>query len=89
MTKQADREQVIVTIAHPFGDIDVLLDTWKEKGPGPRRFVRPVAAKTIDGRPLSLRVIPLKYRNNWLSRTLIRLGVLKNPWKIHRNPAPR
>jgi len=80
MTKQADHEQIIVTIAHPSGDIDAPLDTWKEEGPGPRRFVRPVASKTVDGRPLPLRAIPLQYRNTWLSRTLIRLGILENPW---------
>ena len=80
-TNHADHGQVIVTIAHPSGDIDVPLDTWKEKGPGTRRFVRPVAAKIVDGRPLPLRVIPLMYRNNWLSRMLIRLGILKNPWE--------
>ncbi|HMA37436.1 MAG TPA: hypothetical protein VKY74_23485 [Chloroflexia bacterium] len=77
-----DIEAVILIIAHPFGDLEVSLKTWMETGPGPRQLIRPVAAKSMHtGKMVPLSVIPLRYRNNSISRALITLGILPNPWK--------
>ena len=36
---------VLVLVAHPFGDLWVPLEEWMRIGPGPRPLVRPTAAK--------------------------------------------
>jgi len=72
----------MVVLEHPHGKIEVSLEEWISIGPGARPLVRPVEAKRKgSGEPLPLSVIPLRCRNNGLSRTLIALGVLKDPWK--------
>jgi hypothetical protein len=72
---------ILVSIAHPHGELELPLAEWMRVGPGPRELVRPIAARSAaTGQPLPLSVVPLAYRNDRLSRTLIRLGLLKNPW---------
>lgn len=74
-------DDVIVTVAHPYQDIDVPLRVWMRIGPGPRYLVHPTAAKHRGtGAPLPLTVIPLRYRNDLESRRLIQEGKLENPW---------
>jgi hypothetical protein len=70
-----------VLVAHPHGDLWVPLAEWMRIGPGPRILLRPVAAKlATTGELLPLTVIPLQYWNNYMSRALIRVGVITNPW---------
>lgn len=74
-------DDVIVVIAHPAGDVEASLRQWIELGPGPRELLRPVVAihrGTRERLPIS--VVPWRYRNTWLSRMLIKIGVLRNPW---------
>jgi hypothetical protein len=79
--KPIDLDDVLVVIAHPFGDVEVPLTDWIVTGPGPRRLVRPVRARSRStGQRLPLSVIPLRYRNNGQSRRAIADGVLKDPW---------
>ena len=80
MLTPADYENVIVTVAHPFGNVDATLRQWIETGPGPRPFATIVAARWRDGDPITLEAIPLQYRNNPESRRLQRLGLLPAPW---------
>jgi len=76
-----DPKTILVVIRHPHGDIETTLDTWISTGPGSRELVAPIAARDAQtGRPLNLSVVPLRYRNNRLSRGLIRLGLLRCPW---------
>ncbi|GAB4054472.1 hypothetical protein [Catellatospora paridis] len=71
---------VVVTIGHPFGDLDVPLLEWISRGPGPRPLVRPIRARRADtGKPLPLTVVPLRYRNDAESRALIAAGLLEPP----------
>lgn len=78
----ANAQDIIVTLAHPHGDVDTTLTQWMEIGPGPRPFVRPVAAReATTGASLPLTVVPLRYRNTALSRALIKMRVLKDPWR--------
>jgi hypothetical protein len=77
---EIDPEEIIVTVAHPHGDVEVSLGEWIRTGPGERPLVRPVAARTKSGRRLSMSHIPLKYRNTRASRALIRAGFLEDPW---------
>ena len=73
---------IVVVIAHPYGDIEVSLAEWIAAGPGPRLFVRPIAAKDqVTGQALPLEVIPLQYRNDEESIRLIVEGQLVDPWK--------
>jgi hypothetical protein len=74
-------ETLSVVIEHNWGTSAVSLKFWMENGPGERRFLSPSAVKDKAGKNLPLSVIPLRYRNNLLSRLLIRLGLLQNPWK--------
>jgi hypothetical protein len=76
-----DLDDVIVVIAHPFGDVEVPLADWIATGPGPRRFVRPVLAYSQStGRRLPMSVVPLRYRNDGRSRRAIADGLIENPW---------
>ncbi len=78
-------DQVILTLRHPHGDIEITLKEWMATGPGARPLLEPVAARnSVDGSALSLGVIPLAYRNNLVSRTLIRLRLIPNPWVPER-----
>jgi hypothetical protein len=77
-----DLDQLSVVLAHSFGDVNVPLEEWMQVGPGPRRFIHPI--KVISektGKELPLSVIPLRYRNTVLSRFLIRIGLLDDPWQ--------
>ncbi len=75
-------DEISVVVSHPHGDVEVPLKEWIRTGLGPRSFVSPSGAKHIGtGKELPLSIIPLKYRNNFLSRFLISLGILKNPWR--------
>jgi hypothetical protein len=76
----AEYDDIIVTVAHPYGDIETTLRYWIETGPGPRPFVTITAARRASGEPLPLEAIPLEYRNNVESRRLQRLGLLPTPW---------
>lgn len=84
----SDPDDVLVTIGHPMGDIEVSLAVWIATGPGPRPFVRPIRARSRStGQPLPLSVIPLRYRNDEQSRQAINNGRLANPWP-DSNPSP-
>jgi hypothetical protein len=80
-----DHGDILLTIAHPHGDVEVTLARWIEIGPGPRPLVQPIkACRVSTGEPLPLRVIPFRYRNSGWSRFLMRLGLLADPWKPTR-----
>jgi hypothetical protein len=76
-----DQSQISVIIGHPFGDIEVTLEEWIIRGPGPRLFLRPVSVKNKStGEPLPLEVIPIQYRNDRQSIEMIVSGQLSDPW---------
>jgi len=76
-----DLEDVLVTIGHPFGDVDKPLTQWMARGPGPRHGIRPQSARSQStGEELPLTVIPLAYRNDRQSRALIAAGRIAPPW---------
>jgi hypothetical protein len=80
--RDSDQSDIIVILEHPYGRVEVSLEEWISTGPGERPLIQPIAAKSKEsGRPLPLSVIPLQFRNNRLSRALIALGVLRDPWK--------
>jgi len=77
----SDPQDLLLTVQHPFGDLEVSLAEWIARGPGPRPLVRPVAVRSRStGESLPLTVIPLRYRNDEESRRLIAEGVLESPW---------
>ena len=80
MVTPAEYDDIVVTVAHPQGDMETTLRCWIETGPGPRPFVTITAARRANGEPLPLEAIPLQYRNNLESRRLQRLGLLPAPW---------
>ena len=45
MTKGIDPEDVLVTIAHPHGDLEVPLTEWIRRGPGPRPLLQLTSAR--------------------------------------------
>ncbi len=78
-------EDILLTVPHNWSwdaKAGTTLREWMESGPGPRPGIQPVAARhAVTGQRLSLWVaVPLRYRNTGLSRLLIRLGLLRNPW---------
>ena len=73
-------DEIVVIVAHPVGDIETSLETWMRNGPGGRKLVSIIRVTCKDdGRTLPMSTIPLRYRNNFLSRWLIKIGVLQNP----------
>ena len=36
----SEYSDVIVTVAHPWGDVETTLEQWIRRGPGPRPFVK-------------------------------------------------
>ena len=88
MLTPADYDDVIVTVAHPWADIETTLARWIETGPGPRPFVAVTAARRRNGDPIPLEAIPLQYRNSPKSRRLQRLGLLPAPWGPPPNEEP-
>ena len=81
MIDRAEYDDVLVTVAHPFGDVTPTLTEWIRVGPGPRPFVRIVAAvRRSTGEPVDLSEIPLEFHNSRESRRLQRLGQLPAPW---------
>jgi hypothetical protein len=82
----SEHDDVIVTVAHPFGDIETTLAEWIRRGPGLRPLLQIVAAKREStGEPIAMDQIPLEYHNSRESRRLQRLGVRPTPW----GPPPR
>lgn len=74
--------EVVVTLSHPHGEIETTLDEWMKTGPGPRPLICPVkAGQALTGEPMSLGVVPFRYRNNTWTRLLIRLHMMNDPWK--------
>jgi len=72
---------VLVTVAHPWGNVEVPLETWIQTGPGPRPYVGIVAARrSSTGREVPLTEIPVEYHNSPETRSLQRQGLLPCPW---------
>ena len=74
-------EDIVVQINHPNGDIRQQLQDWIETGPGPIRKLRPIRAYDRNGQEIGMQRIPFRYRNSFLSRCMIRIGLIKNPWR--------
>lgn len=75
-------EDLIVVLDHPYGELELSLEEWVMHGPGERDLLRPTAVKDKrTGALLPVSVIPLRYQNTKLSRTLIAIGMLSDPWK--------
>lgn len=79
---KCDKNNLVVMISHPFGEIEIPLQEWMEQGPKKRKLLRPTKLKNKKtNKYLPLNQIPLKYRNTSISRFFIKIGVLENPWK--------
>ena len=79
--EEYDTEDVLVTIDHPWGAIEVALTEWIKRGPGPRKLLELSAARSRrTGEPLPLEVVPFRYRNDAASRRAIAAGEIENPW---------
>jgi len=74
---------VLVTVAHPWANIETTLEYWIEHGPGVRPLVQITAARRISsGEELPLAEIPLEYHNSQRARELQRRGLLPAPWGV-------
>lgn len=72
---------IVVTVAHPWGDVEVPLETWIRTGPGPRPYVSIIAARRLStGAAIPLMEIPQEYHNSPEARSLQRQGLLPCPW---------
>jgi hypothetical protein len=80
MVSEDEYDDIIVTAAHPWGDVDVVLSQWVARPPA-RPLVSIVAARRYStGDPVDIAEIPLEYHNTRRSRRLQRLGQLPTPW---------
>jgi hypothetical protein len=85
MGKQDRLEDIVVTISHPHGEVEIALEEWIRTGPGERDGLQPIGARNRSGERIPLSRIPLACRNNTLSKALIKLGIVKNPWRKSGN----
>jgi hypothetical protein len=77
----SEYDDIIVTVAHPWGNGYPTLTEWIAKGPGPRRLVEIIAAKRKStDEPVPMSEIPLEYHNSSESRRRQRLGEIPAPW---------
>jgi hypothetical protein len=81
MLTRDEYPDVLVTVAHPSGDVDVPLPDWIREGPGPRPYVGIIRARrSSSGDEIPLKDIPLEYHNSAESRRLQRVGELDCVW---------
>lgn len=81
MITPEEHSDILVIVAHPFGNIEAPLETWIENGPGPRPYVGIIAARRKStGESLPMDEIPLEYHNSAESRARQRQGLLPWPW---------
>ncbi len=75
---------IVLVVRSGSEDTETAIEDWLRLGPGECESARPVAARlTPSGHALPLHcIVPLRYRNTTLSRLLIALRVLPNPWKL-------
>ena len=82
---ERDYSDLVISISHPHGEIEMPLDSWIEEGPGLRPLLKPYKVRRKStGEALPLSAIPIRYRNTVWSRLLISLGVIRNPWSSPR-----
>lgn len=75
-------DELSVTICHPFEDMLLPLSEWIARGPGSRPFLHPgQLIVEATGEKISVRRLPLRYRNTTFSRLLIVLRLLDDPWR--------
>jgi hypothetical protein len=58
MLDPEEYDDVLVVVAHPWGDLEVPLTEWLRIGPGPRPLVRITRAWRRNGEPVDLSEIP-------------------------------
>ncbi len=81
MLSPEEYPDIVVTVAHPWGDVEVPLETWIRTGPGPRPYVGMIAAKRVStGADVPLTEVPKEYHNSPEARSLQRQGLLPCPW---------
>jgi hypothetical protein len=73
-------DDILVLICHPHVETWIPLREWMRRGSGPRKTIRPIAAKNAQtDEPLPLSAIPLAVRNDPESWEAIRLGWIQDP----------
>jgi hypothetical protein len=76
---------ILVTLNYPQGKIEIPLEEWAARGPGEQPLLRPIAVRNAQtGARLPMSIVPFSLRNTSLSRALIKLGVLADPWNNKR-----
>jgi len=81
MLSPEEYPDILVTVAHPWGDVEVPLNEWIRTGPGPRPYAGITEARRQStGREVPLAEIPLEYHNSPQARSLQRQGLLPCPW---------
>lgn len=60
-----DPDDILVTVAHPWGDIEVAYPDWVRIGPGPRPLVQITSARRRStGKPIPLAHIDDPWRRD-------------------------
>jgi hypothetical protein len=89
MLDPSEYDDIMVMVAHSYGNFEQPLKFWIEVGPGLRPFVRITEAwRKSTGEPVDMAEIPLEYHNSRESRRLQRLGQLPTPWGMPSDAEP-
>jgi hypothetical protein len=82
-TSGIDIKEADVIVNHPYHLLEIPLETWIAEGPGDRDLLRPIAVIHNQTRQeLPIHLIPFACRNTRLSRSLIKLGIVKAVWPV-------
>ncbi len=89
MIDPSEYDDIIVLVAHSWGNFERTLNQWIAIGPGERPFVEIVKARREStNEPVDMAEIPLEYHNSPESRRLQRLGQLPAPWGMPPDDEP-
>jgi hypothetical protein len=83
MLSPEEYPDVLATLAHSRGDVDVPLEDWIRTGPGPSPYVAIVAARRRStGESVAMDESPLEYHNSPEARSRQRQGLLPCRWGL-------
>ncbi|WP_229076643.1 hypothetical protein [Actinoplanes sp. DH11] len=90
MIESSQFKDVLVTISHPWTDIEMPLAEWAQRGPSKERpLMRIVSAKWAStGEAIALEDLPQEYLNTRRTRRMQREGLLPAPWGMPPEDRP-
>jgi hypothetical protein len=90
MIDKSEFEDILVTVSHPWADIEMPLSEWAQRGPSKERpLMRIISAKRQStGEPVPREELPQEFLNTLRTRRMQREGSLPTPWGMPSEDDP-